>query len=157
MPWRLLRGSAIMAGMTRRVVMSPMPITSQFNIGSLMNVSSKQKWLSATKAAGARSPRNSLLIWQRTERRNRRRVTHDERRYSCAVPQRGRIELVELMHCSTHWAKRFEVPSRTPGYGCPASRLTQRYAETEFFQKNFSAATVPLPEKYSRTRFSTCG
>ena len=50
-----------------------------------------------------------------------------------------------------------EVSQDMPGYGWPASRLAQRYAATEFFQKNFSKATGPLPEKYSRTTFSTCG
>jgi len=44
------------------------------------------------------------------------------------------------------------------GYeGWLASRLTQRYAAMEFFQKNFSATAGPLPVKYSRTTLSTCG
>ena len=38
------------------------------------------------------------------------------------------------------------------GYGWLGSRLTHRYAATEFLQKNFSATAVPLLEKYSRTK-----
>ena len=34
-------------------------------------------------------------------------------------------------------------------FGWLAARLTQWYAWMEFFQKNFSATAVPLPETYS--------
>jgi|SRR5438093_135199 len=46
---------------------------------------------------------------------------------------------------------------KAPSLGWVFSRWTQRYAATEFFQKNFSETAVPLRVKYSRTTLRTCG